>query len=706
MVDDIGILDPEGIMLNPLTNTEYSDQYKTLAQIWSKLPAYERAKEIIEDIKNNQVILIESSTGSGKTVLLPKYALHVLDYKGRVAVTLPKQILTGESASYAANTLDVTLGNEVGFKYKGSDPKMSSKNNKILYATDGTIVMKLINNIMLPDFDIVIIDEAHERKVQIDFLLYLLKLTLEKRPEFKIIIMSATINVDLFAKYYEKFKFKALNIGGKQNYPIKSIWGKANDYDQALSNAFTSLVEILNTDKLDEKTAHDIILFVISQNDTRKVCQDLSKHINTNCEIKSKKQICNDKTYCVELYSGVDKTQESLAKHKTDYKQKGFDRKLIITTPVAESSLTVDGLKYVIDTGYEFFSSYDPITRAKKLDKKLITQAQAKQRMGRSGRTEPGICYHMYSKNDFDNVMDKYPKPSIQISDITAECLKFLNFDNVQTLDNLLNVLTQLIEPPQEAYIKNSIKILTEYGLVENNSISPLGKFITNFNDVNQGVSLCYAFVYNCLEEVITLFNILDVIKNNISNLFVSLSYYNNNINKDKNKRINNNKFNEEIKKIKKKFKDTSGDHISILNIYNDFVKYYYENQNDSDKVKKYCDKNRLNMNRLLKIMIFNEKMINRQKEIFSNFDPLIIEKNDTVLLQDLNDRILESIYRGYFTNVGFLDGKNYRLHISRKITTNIGKESFIDKKPYKIMYTELYIANNMSNLNIVSIIE
>jgi len=173
IMNNIGILDPDGKNMNPLNKKEYWEKYRELAKIWSKFPAYEDVKKHIEDIKNNEVILIISGTGWGKTVLFPKYALHVLNYEKKVVVTLPKQIITKVAAEFSAKTLDVELGKEVGFSHKNE--KNKSSENKLLYVTDGTLVAMLLNNIEIPEIDIVVIDEAHERKVQVDLLLYLMK---------------------------------------------------------------------------------------------------------------------------------------------------------------------------------------------------------------------------------------------------------------------------------------------------------------------------------------------------------------------------------------------------------------------------------------------------------------------------------------------------------------------------------------------------
>ena len=241
-------------------------------------------QKIIKEIKDNQIILITSGTGSGKTVLLPKFCLHALDYKGKIAITLPKQIIAKSAAEFSALTLDVELGNQVGYQFKGSDKKFKSNNTNLLYATDGTIVARLLNDPLLKDFDAVIIDEAHERKVQIDFLIYLLREVIKKRPEFKLIIMSATVNVDIFKKYFNKYKFKHIDFGSKTNYPIKSIFLKKNLNNQGyIEKGFEIINKIIKEDDVSKEGAHDILFFVTSVAETIKVCDLLNlKNIKMN----------------------------------------------------------------------------------------------------------------------------------------------------------------------------------------------------------------------------------------------------------------------------------------------------------------------------------------------------------------------------------------------------------------------------------------
>lgn len=698
-----GILDPTGLNNNPLTGIPYSENYRKLAEKWKMLPAYENAESIINDIIDNQVILIESSTGSGKTVLVPKYALHALQYNGSVVTTLPKQTITKAAAEFSAATLDVKLGEQVGYQYKGSNKKSSS--TKLLYATDGTIVMKLFKNIMLPDYDIVIIDEAHERKVQIDLLIYLLRETLNVRPDFKLIIMSATINSEIFENYFYKFKFKKLNIGGRTNYPIESVFLKEPlDYMPSLNYGYDLLTEIIENNFKNNKNNKnsDTIFFVTSSNETFDMCKRL--------DIFRKND--NNHVFCVELYAGMDSTKQQLAQDKDLYKtynNSNYKIKIIISTNVAESSLTVDGIKYVIDSGRELKSSYDPKFRAKRLDRKMITQAQAKQRMGRTGRTEPGTCYHLYTKDEFDYQMEKYPEPDIRTSDISTECLKLLNFDTIQTIPVLLNILTQFIEPPKENYIRDAITIIKQYGLIDDDDkINDLGKIVASIGDITVGLMMVYAIYYKCIKEAIIIISMIDVCKKNLSEVFVLPS----SIIKNKNdiKQLKN--LEEKFNKKKKKFMDKSGDHISLLKIYDAWNNNYQkilEKTKDNKKINElnnqWLHKNFIKGSVVSKakkqIKKLNNNLFNLRKEIDEK--NLIVENIDEIIGLDINDRVTLAIIKSHKLNYAVKSTNNvYRTSLMDRV--NMDKNSFLfDKPPKEIIYTELFISMDRPTLNIVS---
>lgn len=677
-MDNIGILDPAGINLNPLNNQPYSSQYKELAKKWSQFPAYHKAQEIISAIKDNQVILITSGTGSGKTVLMPKFVLHTLNYNGKVAVTLPKQMIAQASAEFASKTLDVKLGEEVGYKYKGSDKNAYSSKTRLLFATDGTIVANLLNDPELKEYDSVLIDEAHERKVQIDFLLYLLKNTCKLRKEFKLIIMSATVNEKIFKDYFEDFKFVHFDVGGKTNYPIESIFlDKPIDPKMYLQKGMDIVENILSTTK-----DGDILFFVTSIQETMDTCKTLSNDERVNT------------TFCVEVYAGMNPQQQDLAQSEN----KTNKRKLVIATNVAESSLTISNIKYVIDSGYELFGYYDPELNSKVLTKKLISQAQAKQRMGRSGRTGPGIVYHLYTKDYFDNIMEKYPLPTIKVSDITGECLKLLSLESINEVNKLKEVLNEFIEPPNEKYVNKSILTLKQLGLVEDNKINKLGKLISDLQlDPKQGLSVYCAYQLNCAKEVIAIFSMIDAMKGNINELFqIPKSVIEEN---DK----------EKIDYITKKFLRSKkeltskklGDHLTILKIFHKYKKL--NKKENRELVNNWTYSSFLKKSVLEKAEKYNKKIKRHVMNKLSNyeFDNKI---NKELLNSLLSTRIIASILYGYFLNIAYLKQQD------KKQNVKLSNDSFLlfyndfeSLESKQLLYNEMMTINNKTSLSIVS---
>jgi pre-mRNA-splicing factor ATP-dependent RNA helicase DHX15/PRP43 len=684
-MEKTGILDPGGLNLNPLNNEPFSDNYKELAKKWSKFPAYEKASEIIDIIKSNQVILVISGTGSGKTVLLPKYTLHALDYKGHIGITLPKQIIAKSAAEFAATTLDVKLGEQIGYQYKGSDASLKGRNPNLLYATDGTIVARLLNDPELKEFDAIIIDEAHERKIQIDFLLYLLRNVIRKRKEFKLIIMSATINAEIFSSYFATEKFITIDIGGKTNFPIESIFSdeKANSerYIERGMKIIDKLMKEYSADKLTK--INDILFFVTS--------------INETIEVRDKLLTLYPTTTCIAVYAGMDtRLQDKVQTKETN------DRRILISTNVAESSLTVDGIKYVIDSGFELFSYDEPEKHAKVLEKKLITQAQAKQRMGRAGRTESGICYHLYMEDEFLNLMKKFPEPSIRTSDITNESLKLMSQSENKDINGLLTILSQLIEPPREIYIRTAIKNMEllkvlEFDKKSNSSkLNKLGLLLSSLNlELQSGLSLILAYKLKCFREVLTIIVGIETIKGNLNDFFRVPS-----IEEESKQKFLFNKFKEAKDKISHKY----GDFMTVYKIVN---KYNEKLEMDNEeKIKEFIydyflDKEKLN------------KINANFKRVFYRIKDGLRESNETILeifpqeidySISLESKIIASLLYGFRINTLSKKGDLYKTFFEQ--TVNITKESTLFNTNHRsLFYYELFIMSGKSDAKIVSLI-
>jgi HrpA-like RNA helicase len=672
-LDNVGILDPDGINNNPLTNLPYSDKYKELARLWKLYPAYHKAKTIIKDITNNQVILVIAGTGGGKTVLTPKFALHALNYTGKIAITLPKISSTRMAAEFSALTLDVKLGEQVGYKYKGSDRRKYSSKNNLLYATDGTIVAKLINDPSLSDFDAVIIDEAHERKVQIDFLLYLLRNTLKLRPEFKLIIMSATIDASIFVKYFNNFKFKTIEIGAGTNFPITTTY-----LEKSISSKEYMRYGLEIIKKIENTTEYgDILFFVPSVAETHTVCELVRS---------------DDKLgYCIELYSGISKEKEDSALDKSIYKTlTNKNRKIVIATNIAESSVTVDGIKYVIDSGYENFSGYDPLLNAKVLNMQLITQAQSIQRRGRTGRTEAGEFYPLYTRDDFEHKMKKFPDPSIKTSNLYEECVSFLHMPNIRTVDNLLDVFSNFIDPPSTRYINSALSLLTRLNIIDDdNKITRLGDIVGELNmDPMEAIAIILGYKLKCAKELCALFCMLSEMKNNMKDLFMKPNQ------KDKQK---TNKY----ELARKRLVHEQGDHLTILLI---FQKYRLLKKEQQDKkLNSWLYDNFIKKNILDKANKNYQKMKEQIHQVLSRdkiLDDLFEfeDKIEDLGKKTLEHRIMLCILYGFRTNIADIKAKRQ----------TPSRDSFMNLLNYNkynddVVYQELFMRNGRIEANIVS---
>ncbi len=468
-------LDMNATLPNFLNNEPYSAEYIELAKAWSSLPLYINKDQIFNffnSIENNQVTLVISGTGSGKTVLIPKFLLKYFmlnnkktenNFTGKIVVTNPKVLTTIYNADYSAKTLDVLLGSYVGYKFRGAPENMSSDKTKLLYSTDGLLLAQILKgDTLLSEYQGVIIDEAHERQVPIDLLLYFLKNIVKERPEFKVIIMSATIDPEIFKNFYEKdgITFGKVEISGKSNYPIESIYMQPNDKINTFNFLDIGISIIL--DLLEKTDSGDILMFVTTQRETEIGCSKLKMLCPKQMKITD---VC-DSYYCAEVYGKMTDDNRELAVDKDKYKSLSskYKRKIIFATNVAESSITLDGIIYVLDSGLELLSYFNYQKNMTILDKKFTTKAQVKQRMGRAGRTQPGVCYHLYTEKKFSE-FDDFPKPNIALANLNDHILSFIKYKLY--LSDAINLAKSLITPVSPWQLISSLRFLHFNNLIK-----------------------------------------------------------------------------------------------------------------------------------------------------------------------------------------------------------------------------------------------
>lgn len=687
LFEPIGILDPEGLRDNPLTGEPYKDiyfnatkepsehnvSYKFLSKIWSGFPMYEKRVESIKAIYENQVVLIVSGTGSGKTVLTPKFVLHTLNYQGRIAITNPKRFPSKENAIYAAKTLDVKLGKEVGLKYRGSDSSLySAKDSKLLYCTDGFILAKLQSDPMLSDFDCIVIDEAHERGVQIDLLLMLVKELIKRRPTFKLIIMSATVNEKIFVDYFPKneFKFGFVNAGEvplfhiDESYLDKPI-NQFDDNGNLINDAFIEAAADRAVKILKETEEGDILIFVSGKGEAPEGCKLIHRkmeQVNKNLD---------NKIYCDVLTAATDKETQDLLKNDKKYKESGkYTRKVIIATEVAESSITFKGLDYVIDSGLVNENVYYSAKNMVSLEKKYISKASHKQRRGRVGRKRPGFCYNLFTKEEFEKKFPDYAKAPILIDDISPQLQFFLskkylvnhinypftygeenkknnkkenkknnkkengkqkggenvitNIEKNSSSLDLAQFLSKLIEKPPVDNVKRALERIEALGgIVVKEKVgvmTDLGRAMAVFDVIPEiGRILIAGYNYHCRDEMVDLAAMFEISEMRLDAIFERFSTK---IKDEAEKKKEKAKY----EKIKKKWASSLGDHFSLLNIYADFFERRYDTvdrrtgriiKEKRGDARQWCKENYLNYNKL-------EKVRNTSKDINRKFAKVI----------------------------------------------------------------------------------
>jgi len=345
-----------------------------------KLPVYEHKDIIVDVLNKNQVIVVESPTGTGKTTQLPKI---LYDYgfskNGRIGVTQPRRIAALSVSSFVARQYDVKIPGLVGYKMRFIDETLPE--TKIVIMTDGILLQELKSDPLLSDYSVIMVDEAHERSLNIDFILGLLKEIIRKRDDLKIIVSSATINARIFSEYFDECPVVSIEA---QIYPITVFYDppeRIHDFESTLDKIGKIVKRIEGEGK-----PGDVLIFLSGEGQIKECISYLSL-LNKNKSMA-----------LLPLYSRL--SQDEQERVFLDFPGK---RKVIIATNIVETSVTIDGIRYVLDPGYAKLNYYNTKNFTSSLIEVPVSKASCNQRKGRSGRTAPGICYRLYSEDDYDN---------------------------------------------------------------------------------------------------------------------------------------------------------------------------------------------------------------------------------------------------------------------------------------------------------------
>ena len=448
------------------------------------LPIAKYYDDIIASIQNNPVTVIAGETGSGKTTQLPKLCLKAgRGQKQQIFHSQPRRIAARSVAQRIAEELKGELGQCVGLQTRFE--KKLSEHTKIKVATDGILLAQINQDPKLKQYDTFIIDEAHERSLNIDFILGYLKRLLTLRDDIRIVITSATIDVDKFSHFFNQapvFEIEGRTFGVEHWY--QPLDGKQSDLPNAIGQALQSLIQ---EEKQRRQMPGDILVFLPTE-----------KHIRDTHHFLKRQPLPHSQV--LPLYARLPAHEQ----------QKIFKplaaRKIVLTTNVAETSLTVPGIRYVIDSGLARIAKYNHQTHIQRIPIEAISQASAKQRAGRCGRTEPGICVHLYSEEDLVS-RPEFTEPEIGRSNVAAVILKHLAL-NIGPFEDF-----PLLTQPEPAAIKRAVKLLSHLLAIDSDKqLTDTGKTIASLSlDPRLARILIASKHHQCLPECLIITSFLSI---------------------------------------------------------------------------------------------------------------------------------------------------------------------------------------------------
>ncbi|MCW8865523.1 MAG: ATP-dependent RNA helicase HrpA [Colwellia sp.] len=467
------------------------------------LPIADNAEQIAQAIQDHQVVIIAGETGSGKTTQIPKICLELgRGVDGLIGHTQPRRIAARTVANRIAEELATKLGEQVGYKVRFND--QVSQHSYIKLMTDGILLAEMQKDRLLRQYDTIIIDEAHERSLNIDFILGYLREILPKRPDLKVIVTSATIDPQRFAKHFADSKGQPapiIEVSGR-TYPVEIIYRPLNSTELGESDKSIENIDVISgilaaVDELSSISQGDILIFLNGEREIRDTAAALNKANLAHTQI-------------LPLYARLTISEQNrIFKPHTG-------RNIVLATNVAETSLTVPGIKYVIDPGTARISRYSYRTKVQRLPIEAISQASANQRSGRCGRVSSGVCIRLYSEEDFNN-RPEFTDPEILRTNLATVILQMLALD----LGDIANF--PFVQPPDNRNITDGMRLLEELAAIDSHKskqdkqqssirLTKTGRLLSKFAiDPRLAKMVLSAIELGCIEQVLIIVSALSI---------------------------------------------------------------------------------------------------------------------------------------------------------------------------------------------------
>jgi ATP-dependent helicase HrpA len=506
-----------------------------------QLPISARAAEIAEIWKDHQLIIVVGSTGSGKTTQLPKIALQMgRGRAGRIGCTQPRRIAAMAMARRVALELGCEDTRGVASQVRFADT--STSETFLKFMTDGILLAETAHDRRLQAYDTIIIDEAHKRSLNIDFLLGYLKQLLPKRPDLKVAISSATLNAGAFSHFFDDAP--VIEVEGR-TFPVEDHF-MPPEPDEDLSDHIARAVEFLT----GFDPFGDILVFLPGEREIRDAAELLEGRKLRHTEV-------------LQLYARLSQSEQQRIF------MPGAKRRIILSTNVAETSLTIPRVTFCVDSGLARVKRYNPRTRIEELQIEMISQAAAQQRRGRCGRTASGICVHLYGETDLENAAP-YTDPEIKRSSLAGVILRMADL-RLPPIESF-----EFMEPPSSALIREGRRSLADVGALIDGRITPLGRELARLPlDPHLGKMLASARDHKVLREMI------------VTVAFLSLA--------DPKERPSDHR--QAADDAHRRWNDDRSDFFSVLNLWREMVDTGAFGSNGT--LRRYCKANFLNFNRI-----------------------------------------------------------------------------------------------------------
>ncbi|CAF0862566.1 unnamed protein product [Brachionus calyciflorus] len=609
-----------------------------------QLPIFKYKNQILYALETHRVVVVVGETGSGKSTQLPQYLWENgwADSKHSICVTEPRRIATINLAKRISDEKCCVLGQEVGYAIRFEDcytPGLT----KIKFVTDGLLIRELMQNPLLPQYSVIILDEVHERNVNTDIVIGLLKKVMKKREDLKLIVCSATVDAEEIKLYFDEGEKKAnktnlstciISVEGRY-YPIEISY-LTEPCDNYIKACVTTSIGI-HIDQQDNEG--DILIFLTGQDE---VDEAVSALIEKATDLKNYKKKNLKKLWILPLYGSLPVSEQLKVFERTPKSC----RKIIVSTNIAETSLTINGIVFVVDSGFMKLKAYDSRLGSESLITVPCSKSSANQRAGRAGRYRSGKAYRMYPESEYDK-MKQHTPPEMQRCDLSSVIiqLKALGIDNVCKFD--------FLSPPPSKNLINTLELLHALESLDHNSklTTPLGFQMAEFplNPI-YSKALLSSEKFGCTQEMLTIIAMLQV-----QHVFITPS----------GRKI-------QADKSKLKFAATEGDHITLLNVFKSFQDKLSKNKKSTPG---WCQSNFLNFKSLVRANQIREQL------------SLILKKFKIDVKTSCGDRtepVLKCLCTAFFANAARAHYSGDYKHLKSNVPLRVHPSSVIN----------LYLAN------------